>query len=102
MEKLYSPLNLSELTICLLATALQQSLTHLSACPPSDMIFSVAQLISFLSQSTTLLPGTLILTGTPAGVGFSATPQNFLQSGDEFSVELLPHVGTLTTCFVNE
>ena len=34
----------------------------------SDMIFNVAEIISFLSQSTTLLPGTVILTGTPEGV----------------------------------
>lgn len=66
------------------------------------MIFDVAHLVSFLSQSTTLLPGTVILTGTPAGVGFSATPQNFLQAGDEFSVEILPGIGTLTTQFSNE
>ena len=35
----------------------------------SDMIYSVAEIVSFLSQSTTLLPGTIILTGTPEGVG---------------------------------
>ena len=59
-----------------------------------DMIFSVAELISFLSQGTTLLPGTVILTGTPSGVGFKRTPPVYLQSGDqlELSVE---HIGTL-------
>ena len=36
----------------------------------SDMIYSVAEIVSFLSQSTTLLPGTIILTGTPEGVGY--------------------------------
>jgi 2-keto-4-pentenoate hydratase/2-oxohepta-3-ene-1,7-dioic acid hydratase in catechol pathway len=66
------------------------------------MIFDVTQLVSFLSQLTTLLPGTIILTGTPAGVGFSATPQNFLQAGDEFSVEISDGIGTLTTLFTNE
>lgn len=66
------------------------------------MIFSVAEIISFLSQSTTLLPGTIILTGTPAGVGFSAKPQNFLKAGDEFSVEILPGIGTLRTVFEDE
>jgi 2-keto-4-pentenoate hydratase/2-oxohepta-3-ene-1,7-dioic acid hydratase in catechol pathway len=53
-----------------------------------DMIFSVAELISFLSASTTLMPGTVILTGTPPGVGVAATPQRFLKPGDEVTVEI--------------
>ncbi|QTA93085.1 fumarylacetoacetate hydrolase family protein [Desulfonema magnum] len=55
----------------------------------SDMIFSVAELIEFLSESTTLLPGTVILTGTPSGVGFVREPPVYLKSGDvvEISVE---------------
>ena len=44
----------------------------------SDMIFDVPTLISFLSGSTTLLPGTLILTGTPSGVGEARDPRRFL------------------------
>ncbi len=48
----------------------------------SDMIFPVAELISFLSESTTLMPGTVILTGTPSGVGFTRTPPVFLKPGD--------------------
>jgi 2-keto-4-pentenoate hydratase/2-oxohepta-3-ene-1,7-dioic acid hydratase in catechol pathway len=48
----------------------------------SDMIFSVAELIAFLSESTTLLPGTTILTGTPPGVGFTRKPPLFLKPGD--------------------
>ena len=52
------------------------------------MIFSVAELIAFLSGSTTLLPGTVILTGTPPGVGMAADPQRFLKQGDEFTVEI--------------
>lgn len=47
-----------------------------------DMIFSVAELIAFLSQGTTLLPGTVILTGTPQGVGFARTPPLWLKDGD--------------------
>ncbi len=54
----------------------------------ADMIFSVAQLISYLSQDTTLLPGTLILTGTPAGVGVARTPPHFLADGDDVSVNI--------------
>lgn len=54
-----------------------------------DMIFSVAELIEFLSADTTLLPGTVILTGTPAGVGTARTPPLYLEDGDtvEVSVE---------------
>ncbi|MBF0574144.1 MAG: fumarylacetoacetate hydrolase family protein [Desulfamplus sp.] len=48
----------------------------------SDMIFSVAEIISKLSESTTLLAGTVILTGTPSGVGFTRTPPIFLQPND--------------------
>ena len=60
-----------------------------------DMIFTVAQLISFLSQDTTLLPGTLIMTGTPQGVGFARTPPIWLQPGDEVTVEI-GNIGNLT------
>ncbi|HVT81185.1 MAG TPA: fumarylacetoacetate hydrolase family protein [Phycisphaerae bacterium] len=49
----------------------------------SDMIFDVPTLIAFLSGSTTLLPGTVILTGTPGGVGMGMTPPRYLQAGDE-------------------
>ncbi|MCP4021335.1 MAG: fumarylacetoacetate hydrolase family protein [Desulfobacteraceae bacterium] len=48
----------------------------------SDMIFTVAQIISYLSQSATLFPGTIILTGTPSGVGFTREPPVFLKPGD--------------------
>ena len=60
----------------------------------SDMIFSVAEIIAFLSRDTTLLPGTVILTGTPPGVGFVRQPPVFLQPGDEVAVEI-ERVGTL-------
>ena len=54
----------------------------------SHMIHSVARLIAFLSQDTTLLPGTVILTGTPSGVGFARDPQIFLKDGDIIEVEI--------------
>ncbi|TAQ90141.1 hypothetical protein B7494_g1562 [Chlorociboria aeruginascens] len=57
--------------------------------------------INFCSQGTTLTPGTIILTGTPAGVGFSFDPKEYLRDTDEFAVEILPHIGTLVTQFVN-
>ncbi len=53
-----------------------------------DMIFSVAELIAFLSGSTTLLPGTVILTGTPPGVGVASNPPRFLKHGDEVAIEI--------------
>jgi len=53
-----------------------------------DMIFPVAELISFLSSGTTLLPGTVILTGTPSGVGFTRKPPVYLMPGDTVTVTL--------------
>ena len=61
----------------------------------SDMIFDVPTLIEFLSGSTTLLPGTVILTGTPHGVGVARNPPRFLQPGDEVSIEI-ENIGILT------
>jgi 2-keto-4-pentenoate hydratase/2-oxohepta-3-ene-1,7-dioic acid hydratase in catechol pathway len=61
----------------------------------SDMIFSVAEIIEFLSSCMTLLPGTVILTGTPSGVGFVRNPPVFLKPGD--AVELtIDKIGTLS------
>ncbi|MET0100166.1 MAG: fumarylacetoacetate hydrolase family protein [Sedimenticola sp.] len=54
----------------------------------SDMIFTVASLIHQLSQDTTLLPGTVILTGTPSGVGFARDPQVYLSAGDRIDVQI--------------
>ena len=60
-----------------------------------DMIFNVPRLISFLSQGTTLLPGTVILTGTPQGVGFAHKPPILLKSGDTVTIEI-DGIGALT------
>jgi 2-keto-4-pentenoate hydratase/2-oxohepta-3-ene-1,7-dioic acid hydratase in catechol pathway len=54
----------------------------------SQMIFSVAELIEYLSTDTTLLPGSVILTGTPSGVGFARNPPVFLKSGDTIEVAI--------------
>ena len=54
----------------------------------ADMIFDVPTLIEFLSGSTTLLPGTVILTGTPPGVGMARTPPRFLKPGDTVTIEI--------------
>jgi 2-keto-4-pentenoate hydratase/2-oxohepta-3-ene-1,7-dioic acid hydratase in catechol pathway len=53
-----------------------------------DMIFDVPSLVSFVSEDTTLLPGTVILTGTPHGVGFTRRPKRFLQAGDRVTIEI--------------
>ncbi|KAL5318971.1 hypothetical protein ACEPPN_014039 [Leptodophora sp. 'Broadleaf-Isolate-01'] len=71
-------------------------------CGLDDLIFSVPKIVSFLSQGTTLNPGTIILTGTPAGVGFGFSPKEYLHEGDEFAVEILPYIGTLVTKFEAE
>jgi 2-keto-4-pentenoate hydratase/2-oxohepta-3-ene-1,7-dioic acid hydratase in catechol pathway len=61
----------------------------------NDMIFDVPTLIEFLSGSTTLMPGTVILTGTPHGVGMARTPSVFMEDGDTVSVEI-EKIGILT------
>jgi 2-keto-4-pentenoate hydratase/2-oxohepta-3-ene-1,7-dioic acid hydratase in catechol pathway len=61
----------------------------------SDMVFSCRYLISYLSQQFTLLPGTVILTGTPEGVGVARQPPVFLKPGDRIEVEIAG-LGTLT------
>lgn len=53
-----------------------------------DMVFSVATLISEISRDHTIVPGTLILTGTPSGVGFARNPPVWLKGGDLVEVEI--------------
>jgi 2,4-didehydro-3-deoxy-L-rhamnonate hydrolase len=50
------------------------------------MIFSVAKIVSYLSRFMTLMPGDIITTGTPPGVGMGMKPQRFLQRGDTLSL----------------
>lgn len=69
--------------------------------PLSDMIFDVPTLIEFLSGSTTLEPGTVILTGTPSGVGMARNPPRWLKPGDVVSVEI-EGIGTLANPVVLE
>lgn len=61
-----------------------------------DMIFSVKAVIAELSRGMTLMPGTVILTGTPPGVGMARTPQVFLAHGDKVEVEI-ERLGVLTS-----
>jgi len=64
-----------------------------------EMIFPVARLIAFLSQDTTLLPGTLLMTGTPAGVGVAREPKVFMKAGDSVTCEI-ETLGELTNPIV--
>jgi 2-keto-4-pentenoate hydratase/2-oxohepta-3-ene-1,7-dioic acid hydratase in catechol pathway len=73
----------------------------LQDCSTADMIFDVPALLEFLSGSTTLLPGTVILTGTPHGVGMARTPPRWLQPGDIVAVEI-EKIGVLTNPVVEE
>jgi 2-keto-4-pentenoate hydratase/2-oxohepta-3-ene-1,7-dioic acid hydratase in catechol pathway len=66
-----------------------------------DMIFDVPRLIEFLSGSQTLLPGTLIFTGTPHGVGFARKPPRWLRPGDSVTVEI-EKIGALVNPVVEE
>jgi 2-keto-4-pentenoate hydratase/2-oxohepta-3-ene-1,7-dioic acid hydratase in catechol pathway len=62
----------------------------------SDMIFDVPALIEYLSGSTTLIPGTVILTGTPQGVGMARKPEpRWLRPGDMVTIEI-EKIGALT------
>ncbi|MBA2693425.1 MAG: fumarylacetoacetate hydrolase family protein [Rubrobacter sp.] len=61
----------------------------------SKMIFSVAELIAFLSSAMTLVPGDIIVTGTPPGVGAARDPQVWLKDGDEVTIEI-EGLGSLT------
>jgi 2-keto-4-pentenoate hydratase/2-oxohepta-3-ene-1,7-dioic acid hydratase in catechol pathway len=53
-----------------------------------SMIFPIDQIIEFLSGNNTLLPGTVILTGTPAGTGKQQSPSEYLKPGDVVRVEI--------------
>jgi 2-keto-4-pentenoate hydratase/2-oxohepta-3-ene-1,7-dioic acid hydratase in catechol pathway len=54
----------------------------------SNMIFDIATTLEWLSKGMTLLPGDIIATGTPAGVGFARTPPEFLRAGDVVECEV--------------
>jgi len=67
----------------------------------SDMIFNVAETVSFLSQGVTLEPGDLIFTGTPEGVGMSRDPPVWLRHGDEVQI-FIDKIGTIKNRVVYE
>lgn len=67
----------------------------------SDMIFDIPAIISNLSQSITLFPGTVILTGTPHGIGFTRIPPVFLAHGDVVTIKI-EKIGQLTNPVILE
>lgn len=75
-------------------TVMQESNTN-------DLIFSCRELVSYLSDCMTLLPGTVIMTGTPSGVGFARKPPVFLQPGDVVEIEV-EGIGVLKNDIVAE
>ena len=68
---------------------------------PFDFIFPIDELLSFLSQGTTIPAGTAIMTGTPAGVGWFKDPKTQLQDGDIVEIEVKP-IGVLKNTVVFE
>ena len=67
----------------------------------ADMIFRVPFIIKYISEIVTLEPGDVIMTGTPAGIGNTRTPQVFMKPGDTVTVEI-GHLGELTNPVVAE
>jgi len=67
----------------------------------SNMIFDTAELVSYLSKNMTLEPGTVILTGTPKGVGFARKPPVYLQAEDKIEIKI-EGIGTLSNQVVKE
>jgi 2,4-didehydro-3-deoxy-L-rhamnonate hydrolase len=62
----------------------------------ADMIFSVGEILAYLSQTMTLYPGDIVVTGTPNGVGYARRPPILLHPGDEVTVEI-ERVGSVRT-----
>jgi 2-keto-4-pentenoate hydratase/2-oxohepta-3-ene-1,7-dioic acid hydratase in catechol pathway len=67
----------------------------------AQLIFSVEELVSYVSGVCTLSPGDLIFTGTPSGVGFTRKPPVFLKPGDTVEVEI-EKIGVLSNAVVAE
>lgn len=77
-----------------LAIGLKLNGVTMQASNTSDQIFSCRKLISYCSHVTTLYPGTIIMTGTPEGVGFARKPPVFLKAGDQVEITI-EGIGTL-------
>ena len=64
----------------------------------SDLLFGPAEIVSYISQFTTLMPGDVIATGTPGGVGVARDPKRFLQAGDVVTTSISGIGACLNTC----
>lgn len=71
-----------------LAISLKLNGETMQSSSTDQLIFSIPQIIAYISQVATLKPGDLIYTGTPSGVGMARTPQVWLKSGDKVEVEI--------------
>lgn len=67
----------------------------------NDLIFPIPELIARISEAMTLKQGDIIVTGTPAGVGFARKPPLFMKAGDVCEVEV-EHIGKLTNPIIDE
>jgi 2,4-didehydro-3-deoxy-L-rhamnonate hydrolase len=65
----------------------------------ADMLFSVGEILAYVSETMTLYPGDLVVTGTPNGVGYARKPPRFLHPGDEVTVDI-DRVGSVRTPIV--
>jgi len=83
-----------ELTTRLNGEVVQNATTDL-------LIYSIPNIVSYISDFTPLLPGDVIATGTPAGVGNGRTPKLFMKAGDTIEVEI-SSIGTLRNTVVDE
>lgn len=63
----------------------------------NDMIFSIPEIVAYLSQGTTLESGTVIMTGTPHGIGVSKVPKVFLKPKDDLRIVMSHGMGSLVT-----
>lgn len=93
VDEVPEPGNLS-ITTCLNEEVVQDSATN-------KMIFNVSYLVSYISELTTLLPGDIILTGSPKNVGDQPDPRKLMQPGDTISVEI-ENLGVLTNQIISE
>jgi 2-keto-4-pentenoate hydratase/2-oxohepta-3-ene-1,7-dioic acid hydratase (catechol pathway) len=67
----------------------------------SRMIYDIPELVARLSAVVTLLPGDIIFTGTPSGIGNARTPRRFLQAGETLN-SAIEGLGTMTTRFIEK
>ncbi|KAK2741716.1 hypothetical protein FQN55_008215 [Onygenales sp. PD_40] len=68
----------------------------------ANMIFSIRQIVAHISRGSTLPAGTVIMTGTPGGIGHSRTPPVYLKEGDELRISISHGLGTLVNPIVDE